>query len=529
MGLRIGLIGLLAICLVSCGKANSIDATVEARLAAVEQDIDSMVQATMEALSVNTPTPTSDVSLDDTSNGTPVTSLAYVPTATLGSTPSPVEIQAPTSTPQPTPTLIPTHTPRPTSTPQPTPTLIPTHTPRPTSTPQPTPTLIPTHTPRPTSTPLPPATATPVPTPTLIPTPTPVPTPSSLQELVQQSLPSIAQIVTDEGSGSGFVYAVRGEKAHLVSNAHVVGKSPQVTVELDGETYNGQVIGTDEVADVAAVEICCGEFRALRFSDVDSKVGQEVVVIGYALGLKGGPSVTRGIISARRYHTGSGTNVLQTDASINRGNSGGPMLSMNGSVVGMNTWKLSGGTIESVGFAVMAKELGLRVTALANPDTILYAGKRFRRVAGPMDMVIVGDDDGDADEFHSYVQAESFVIESNLSNAEQRLTHLVYATRDDQLLPYAVGLRIADVGCALVATSKQSESLGSEGMAGQASARWGGGVAVRVVVEDEELKVYVDGQLHCEGEWSFGREGIIGLYGNLGQRYRGYSIWRESD
>lgn len=490
MDVRVWLIGLLVIWQLSCGESNSIDPTVEARLAAVEQDIDAKVNATVEALTASTTTSTPNLSSGEMSTRTPLASVANVPTATTEPTPSSTEPPVLTNTPQPTPTLIPTHTPRPTSTPIPT------------------------------------ATATPVPIPTPIPTPTPVPTPSSVQELVTQSLPSIAQIVALEGAGTGFVYQVRGNKAHLVTNAHVIGELHQVTVELDGQTYTGQVLGTDAISDVAVVEVCCAEFRPLRFNSGDAEVGQEMVVIGYALGLKGGPSVTRGIVSAKRHHTASRTNVIQTDATINRGNSGGPMLSLDGSVIGMSTWKLSGGTVESVGFGVMAVELGLRVTALANPDTLPYAGKLFTRVAGPTDMVIVGD--GDADEYHSYVQAENFVIESKLSPAEQRLSYLVYAARNDDLLPYVEGIRIGDVGCARIALNKQSETLDSEVMSGQASTIWSGGASVRMVVVGEGLKVYVDGQLHCEGNWGFGRAGIISLQGSVGQWYSDFSIWSEA-
>ena len=363
---------------------------------------------------------------------------------------------------------------------------------------------------------------------TLIPTPTPLPTPASIQELVRLSLPSAAQIVTEGGSGTGFVYEVRGESAHIVTNAHVVGSSRQVTVELNGETYVGQVLGADEVADVAAVEICCGEFRALRLSG-STEVGQEVVAIGYALGLKGGPTVTRGIVSAKRHHIPSDTNVIQTDATINRGNSGGPMLSLDGSVIGMSTWKLSGGTIESVGFAVMAVEVGLRVSALANPDTIIYAGRQFERVAGPLDVVVAGHGETDKGltEYLTYVRAEEFVIDSTLSGAEETLTYYINATRGDQLFPAKEGIAVREVGCVRILLNRDGESWDFDSVEGQATARWRVGATVRMYVVAEESKVYLDGQLHCEGEWGFGRAGTVSLHGEVGARYSNLSIWME--
>ena len=491
--MRIGLIGLLAIWLVSCGESNSIDITVEARLAAVEQEIDAMVQATVEALSVNIPTPTSDVSSGDTSKGTPVTSLTYVPTATLGSTPSPVETQAPTSTPQPTPTLIPTDTPRPTSTP-----------------------------------PLP-ATATPVPTPTLIPTPTPVPTPSSVQELVHQSLPSIARIVTVDGSGTGFVYTVNNTRAYIATNAHVVEGVSEVTVEINNETYAGKVLGTDDIRDLAVVSVCCGKFRALRFSEEEVGIGQGVVAIGYALGLEGDPSVTRGIVSAIRSwgeSKESSVNVIQTDTPINRGNSGGPLLALDGSVVGMNTWKVSGGTAEAVGFAVVSDAVRVRVSALANPATIRYAGRQFVRVGGPVDLAIRGD--GKTAEFNSSVRAKNFIVESNIVDLEQDVDYVVFNDFDDQN-PYLEGFSIRSVGCAHMALTKTGESLLGEELRAQDSSRWLKGNSVRLVVVNSAAVVYVDGQRFCETTWEFGRIGTIALLSDVGNRYEGYSIWTESE
>ena len=520
------LLWIVALWLVNCGGSTA-ESELEERLDAVERNVAAIVQATVEALSgAQGVTPTPDVEariLQPTPALTPA--LTATPASTSRSKPATPLAQLsviPTVTPVSTVISNPTRTPRPTSTLSPiaTATPIPTPPPRPTSTPRPTATatLIPTPPPRPTSTPRPTATAT------LIPTPTRVPTPATVQALVQQSLPSVARIATEAGAGTGFVYEVRGTKAHLATNAHVVGDSQQVTVELDGETFVGQVLGTDDVADVAAVEVCCGEFRALRLSG-STEIGQEVVAIGYALGLKGDPTVTRGIVSAKRWHIPSDTNVIQTDAAINRGNSGGPMLSLDGSVIGMSTGKLSGGTIESVGFAVMAVEVGLRVAALANPDTIIYAGRQFERVAGPLDVVVAGH--GETDTYFTYVRAEEFVIDSTLSGAEETLTYYINATRGDQLFPAKEGIAVREVGCVRILLNRDGESWDFDSVEGQATARWRVGATVRMYVVAEESKVYIDGELHCEGKWGFGRAGIISLAGNVGSRYSDLSIWME--
>ena len=486
MGVRVGLIGLLVIWLLSCGESNSIDPTVEARLAAVEQNIDAKVKATVEALNASTLTSTSELSSEGASTSTSVASVANVPTAMPEPTPSSHEPQVLTNTPQPTPTLIPTHTPRPTSTPIPT------------------------------------ATATPVPTPTLIPTPTPVPTPSSVQELVHQSLPSIARIVTVDGSGTGFVYEVNDRKAYIVTNAHVVEGVSEVTIEIDDEAYAGQVIGADGVRDVAVVSVCCGNFKPLRFSDEGVDLGQEIVVIGHALSLKGDPSVTRGIVSAKRYSTEHESNVIQTDAPINRGNSGGPMLALDGSVVGMSTWKLSRGTVESVGFAVVADAVRVKAAALANPDTVRYGGRQFVRVGGPVNVLVV-----DKESFFSgFVQAQNFITEIQVVDPAQDIAF--YVTSNDKQDPAVESIVIrSQRGCGHLQLLQNGEPSVRELIPPVGTGRLETGDCVRMIVIDDMVEVFAGDALLCQTDWGFGRVGLVALVGEKGQRYVNHSIWTE--
>ena len=99
--------------------------------------------------------------------------------------------------------------------------------------------------------------------------------------------------------------------------------------------------------DLAVVTICCGQFHTLPFGDASRlEPGGEVVAIGYALGLSGEASITRGIVSAIRYDSRYLSDVIQTDAAINPGNSGGPMLSMSGEILGINTFKISEARVE---------------------------------------------------------------------------------------------------------------------------------------------------------------------------------------
>ena len=246
---------------------------------------------------------------------------------------------------------IPTPTPIPTATPTPAP--VPTAT----LTPTPVPTATPTPTPRPTPTPLP----TPTPRPTQTPTPRPTPTKdpaASLSAMVKQVRPAVVRIQTSSGSGSGVIFETQGRTGYVVTNHHVVEGGVQVSVIVnDSTTYAGSVLGTDSVRDLAVVSICCGSFQSLPFGNAATlQPGDEVVAIGYALGLPGEATVTRGIVSAVRYDSAYRGDVIQTDAAINPGNSGGPMLSLSGEILGINTFRYdesqSGRPTDGLGFAI---------------------------------------------------------------------------------------------------------------------------------------------------------------------------------
>jgi S1-C subfamily serine protease len=190
----------------------------------------------------------------------------------------------------------------------------------------------------------------------------------STADLVKLAEPAIVRIDTSSGIGSGFIVS---EDGYIVTNAHVVqGRSgrAQATVGVtlsDGSRVDGQVLGTDARYDVAVIKISGPEkFKALTFAKLsDVLVGQDVVAIGYALDLKGGEgasfTVTRGIVSAKNRSTSEGSaafGAIQTDASINHGNSGGPLLNLNGEVVGVNTSlaqdTTTGGVAQGIGFAL---------------------------------------------------------------------------------------------------------------------------------------------------------------------------------
>ena len=187
-------------------------------------------------------------------------------------------------------------------------------------------------------------------------------------ELVAFAEPAVVRIATGTGVGTGFVVDGNG---YILTNNHViqssvtgrVASSIEVTLS-DGGTYTAKVVGTDTRSDLAVLKIDATGLQALAFADLDDVVvGQDVVAMGFALDLDGGEggsfSVTRGIVSQKNRAIRESTQILgaiQTDAAINHGNSGGPLLNMFGQVVGVNTAiapdPTTGSQAVGIGFAV---------------------------------------------------------------------------------------------------------------------------------------------------------------------------------
>ena len=162
------------------------------------------------------------------------------------------------------------------------------------------------------------------------------------------------------GSGTGVIITADGE---VLTNAHVVEGASQIRVTLAGESQarEAEVVGADSNADLALLQIpgASGLPTAGLGDSSSVQVGDDVVAIGNALGLRGGPTVTRGIVSAldRSLDTDTGTmtGLIQTDASISSGNSGGPLVNAAGEVIGINTAVATGGrtsAAENIGFAI---------------------------------------------------------------------------------------------------------------------------------------------------------------------------------
>ncbi len=177
--------------------------------------------------------------------------------------------------------------------------------------------------------------------------------------------------------GSGFIISADG---YVVTNNHVItadgqGEVEEITVTLtDGSEYPAELVGRDVASDLAVLKIARSEpFHFVEFGDSrQSRVGDWVIAIGQPFGLGG--TVTAGIISAVYRNTGTGgayDRYIQTDASINRGNSGGPLFDMQGEVIGINNaiFSPSGGSV-GIGFAIPAETAAPIVEKLKQGEAI---------------------------------------------------------------------------------------------------------------------------------------------------------------
>jgi len=218
------------------------------------------------------------------------------------------------------------------------------------------------------------ASATPAATPTPPASATPAVSgaPLSTQEIVKRLRPSVVHILTKgaslgvfgetqptEGVGTGIIIDTQG---HIVTNNHVVfldGNQPAegITVTLsDGRKLTARLVGGDEPTDLAVLQIEAGDLTPAALGDASRlEVGEDVVAIGQALNLPGGPTVTRGVVSAKDRLIQEDPymipGAIQTDAAINPGNSGGPLVNSAGEVVGITTQVIRG-SAEGLGFAI---------------------------------------------------------------------------------------------------------------------------------------------------------------------------------
>ena len=183
----------------------------------------------------------------------------------------------------------------------------------------------------------------------------------SVAEINTKVSPSVVLIsgksMQGEGQGTGVIIT---EDGYIATNAHVVSGFSELTVTLNDENnteYPAMVVGTDETTDIAVIRINASGLTPAELGTSSTlQVGQSVVVIGNPLGKEFSGSVTTGVISALdrqvEFEDGSVYNYIQTDAAINSGNSGGPLVNMQGQVIGINAAKIDTSVAEGMGFAI---------------------------------------------------------------------------------------------------------------------------------------------------------------------------------
>lgn len=167
------------------------------------------------------------------------------------------------------------------------------------------------------------------------------------------------QVRATSGSGSGFIVDSQG---HILTNEHVIEGSNRIAVVLDdGSTLPAQLISSDATRDIALLKVTTSARLTVLPLATQVRAGEAVVALGYPLSLGSDITVTRGIVSA--FRTIRGVDYVQTDAALNPGNSGGPLLNLRGEVVGMNTSGLREGEdyiAEGIGFAIKSNVLSNR-------------------------------------------------------------------------------------------------------------------------------------------------------------------------
>lgn len=190
-------------------------------------------------------------------------------------------------------------------------------------------------------------------------------------------------------SGSGFVYKTEGEKSYILTNNHVISGASEVKVKFtNNRTETVKVVGSDEYSDIGVLSI--DKDRIIKVAEIgkaaDTRLGDTAFVIGTPLASEYSWTVARGIISGKdrlvEVNASNSSvaswvmNVMQTDAAINSGNSGGPIANANGEVIGITNMKLVSSGVEGMGFAIPIED------AVSIAESLIKGGKIERPMLG---------------------------------------------------------------------------------------------------------------------------------------------------
>lgn len=266
----------------------------------------------------------------------------------------------------------------------------------------------------------------------------------SLQQIYKKNIPSVVSVLCQlEDSSASGTGVVLSENGYIITNAHVIEGATAIQVLLtDGRTLDASVVGSDSFSDLAVLYVQAEDLTPAEFGNSDAlEVGELAVAIGDPLGVEFRGTMTDGIISAinRDLQTNGRTmTLIQTNAALNPGNSGGPLINSYGQVIGINTMKIGVFTdssgVEGLGFAIPS------VTVKQIVDQILTQGyvsgrptldlqgqwisqfqQQFRRL--PAGLYITGAPD------NSGIQAKDILlaIDGNRITEEEELNTVLYA------------------------------------------------------------------------------------------------------
>ena len=198
----------------------------------------------------------------------------------------------------------------------------------------------------------------------------------SLQDIYTRNIGSVVSIVCNgAGSSSTGTGVVLSQNGYIVTNAHVVENAVSISVQLtDNRQFYAELVASDEISDLAVLHIGADDLMPAQFGDSGSlRVGDTVVAIGDPLGVEFRGTYTNGIVSAINRDVdvdGRTMTLIQTNAALNSGNSGGPLINCYGQVIGINTMKIGAFTnaagVEGLGFAIPSATVKEIVDQLVN-------------------------------------------------------------------------------------------------------------------------------------------------------------------
>lgn len=212
----------------------------------------------------------------------------------------------------------------------------------------------------------------------------------SLQEIYENCIPAVVSITSTRrnggGTGTGVIMSADG---YIVTNYHVIEDALRVTVQLtDDRTFDAHVVGNDPATDLAVLQISADNLSCAQFGSSEVlRVGDAVAAIGDPLGVEYRGTMTDGIVSAINRNmniNGRTMNLIQTNAALNSGNSGGPLINSYGQVIGINTVKIGAFTdsagVEGIGFAIPSDTVKDIVTQIVSQGYV--SGRPWLGITG---------------------------------------------------------------------------------------------------------------------------------------------------